>query len=79
MVDGEMMTSHHDLSKTCEQLLVRMIETGDEVVSIFIGQLASEATTQHIQRFMDETYPNAEVEYVNGAQPVYHYLFSVDK
>lgn len=79
MVDGEMMTSHHDLSKTCEQLLARMIETGDEVVSIFIGQLASEATTQHIQRFMDETYPNAEVEYVNGAQPVYHYLFSVDQ
>jgi DAK2 domain fusion protein YloV len=79
MVDGEMMTSHHDLSKTCEQLLIQMLETGDEVVSIFIGQLAPEAATQHLQRFMDETFPNVEVEFVNGSQPVYHYLFSVDK
>lgn len=63
---------------TCQQLLSKMIEEGQEVVTVLVGQDADDQDTSALMGWLQETYPDAEIEKHEGGQPVYHYLFSVE-
>lgn len=63
---------------TCQQLLSKMIEEGQEVVTVLVGNDADDQDTTALMSWLEETYPDAEIEMHEGGQPVYHYLFSVE-
>lgn len=63
---------------TSKQLLAAMVESGDEVITLLTGESASEAETAKLAEWLTEQYPDAEVEFHTGGQPVYDYMFSVE-
>lgn len=78
ILDGKIVASHADLYETCISLLKAMLDHGDEIVSVFVGESAEEAVTERLRSFFDEHYPDAEVEILPGGQPIYSYLFAVE-
>ena len=62
----------------CEGLLGQMLESGDEVVTVLEGEEADAEITASLVSWLEEQYPDAEVEVHQGGQPVYYYLFSVE-
>lgn len=61
-----------------QALLSNMLENGDEIVTILIGAETEFEATDSLSEWLEETYPNVEVEIHEGGQPLYYYLFSVE-
>ncbi len=78
MMDYKLIASDPNPLKVSELLLDRMIERGDEVITLFYGEEASSEWTQAIQNHIEDNYPNTELEIHSGGQPLYAYIISVE-
>ncbi len=67
-----------DVVTTSQELLEKMLESGDEIVTLLTGSDATEESTHALTNWLETQYPNAEVEVHYGGQPIYAYLFSVE-
>jgi len=76
--DGKIKSSEASLMDACKKLLEEMIEEGNEIVTILTGEDAKEEETEELEAFIQEKYPDMEVELHPGGQPLYAYLFSVE-
>ncbi|MEX1029200.1 MAG: DAK2 domain-containing protein [Paenibacillaceae bacterium] len=78
MLDNQLIVSGPSPQLVSEMLLKRMIERGDEVVTLFCGEGANAKWTQGIQSFVFNHYPDIELEIHEGGQPLYPYIISVE-
>ncbi|OPA78593.1 hypothetical protein BVG16_12065 [Paenibacillus selenitireducens] len=76
--NSKIVATKESLVETCQGLLGQMIDNGDEIVTVLVGDDAEQATTEELTAWMAEQYPDAEVEIHTGGQPIYHYIFSVE-
>lgn len=78
MLDNDIAACGADLEAVCRQLAERMIERGDELVTLYAGAEADEAATARLGEHIAARYPDAEVELIDGGQPLYYYLISAE-
>ncbi len=76
--NSKIVATAEDRLATSRNLLAAMIESGDEIITLLAGEGASEAETAELAEWLAAEYPDAEVEFHTGGQPVYDYLFSVE-
>ncbi|QCT02374.1 DAK2 domain fusion protein YloV [Paenibacillus algicola] len=76
--NSKIVAAAADLKTACQQLLGKMLQSGDEIITLLTGEDATEEITEGIARWLEEEYPDAEVEIHYGGQPIYAYLFSVE-
>ncbi|UPK42147.1 DAK2 domain-containing protein [Paenibacillus pabuli] len=76
--NSKIVATDESMLHACEGLLQQMMESGDEVVTILEGDEANPEITAALVAWLEEQYPDAEVEVHLGGQPVYYYLFSVE-
>ncbi|GGH73279.1 DAK2 domain-containing protein [Saccharibacillus endophyticus] len=76
--NSKIVATAEDRLTTSKNLLAAMVESGDEVITLLTGQDASESETAELAEWLTEQYPDAEVEFHTGGQPVYDYMFSVE-
>lgn len=78
LVDGKLVASGADLKQiiaTCFGFITRF---EPELLTIFLGEDATEAGTEALQDEAGRVFPDAEIEVVEGNQPHYQYLISVE-
>lgn len=78
IADSKIVATEEALLPTCQELLGKMMEHGDEIVTILTGEDADESVTRQLAEWVKERFPEAEVEAHAGGQPIYPYLFSVE-
>jgi DAK2 domain fusion protein YloV len=78
MLDNKLVVSNSNKQKASELLLAQMIERGDEIVTIFSGEGTSKHWTEEIESYIENNYPDIELEIHEGGQPLYHYIISVE-
>jgi DAK2 domain fusion protein YloV len=78
MKDNKIVASGSDLFQTCRALLGEMVQSGEEMITIFSGSDTEERQTSELAAYIAETYPEAELEIHKGGQPLYYYIFSVE-
>ena len=49
-----------------------------EMISIYYGADITEEDAQKVADFIEENYPDCEVEVQNGGQPLYYYIVSIE-
>lgn len=76
--NSKIVATEEQLLETSQALLAKMLVGGDEIVTILIGEEATEGITESLVGWLNETYPDVEVETHDGGQPIYYYLFSVE-
>lgn len=76
--NSKIVATDESMLHACEGLLQQMMESGDEVITILEGDEATPEITDALVAWLEEQYPDAEVEVHLGGQPVYYYLFSVE-
>ncbi|MDO3409386.1 DAK2 domain-containing protein [Saccharibacillus sp. CPCC 101409] len=76
--NSKIVATAADRLTTSRTLLSAMIESGDEVVTLLAGEEAVEDETAELADWLSSEYPDAEIEFHSGGQPVYDYLFSVE-
>ena len=49
-----------------------------EIISIYYGADTTEEAANEIAAYMEETYPDCDIEVQPGGQPIYYYVISVE-
>ncbi|SCS96689.1 fatty acid kinase catalytic subunit FakA [Staphylococcus caeli] len=78
LVEDKIVTSNADQFETTKGLLAEMIHEDSEIITMIVGEDADDAVTSNIEAWLEETYPEVELDQHDGQQPVYQYLFSVE-
>ncbi len=78
IADSKIVATEENMIATCQELLSQMLVNGDEIVTILTGEEAKEGETLQLTGWINEHYPDVEVEAHEGGQPIYYYLFSVE-
>ncbi|WP_254352169.1 DAK2 domain-containing protein, partial [Paenibacillus dendritiformis] len=78
IANGKIVVTTESMSDTLQQLLSKMLENGGEVITLLTGEEATAEDTEALVEWLNEHYPDAEVEVHEGGQPIYAYLISVE-
>jgi DAK2 domain fusion protein YloV len=76
--DGKIVASEKDMITTSKSLLHEMISEDDEIVTILVGGDTSTEQSNDLLSFVEENYPEMEIETHRGGQPLYSFIFSVE-
>jgi DAK2 domain fusion protein YloV len=78
LVDGELVLAGEDLDTMVLDVLHKMDAEDAEILTLYCGETVSEENAQELVGRIEATFPQAEVEIVDGGQPHYHYILSVE-
>ena len=57
------------------ELLDKMVDKSDALISIYYGRDEPEEEAQHILSALSDRFAEADVELYYGGQPLYYYIF----
>ncbi|HFO2204024.1 TPA: fatty acid kinase catalytic subunit FakA [Staphylococcus aureus] len=78
LIEDKIVSSQSDQLTTVTELLNEMLAEDSEILTVIIGQDAEQAVTDNMINWVEEQYPDVEVEVHEGGQPIYQYFFSVE-
>jgi len=78
MLNRKLVYANHSLEKTCLGLLEKANAADYELITVFYGADVTKQDARHIADTIGETYPNLEVEVMDGGQPHYHFILSIE-
>ncbi|MGN1343341.1 MAG: DAK2 domain-containing protein [Traorella sp.] len=76
--EKEIIVSQKDKLETTKYLLSSLLDENSELVTIFTGEDVNEEESEIIEGYLLENYPDVEVEMIDGGQPVYSFIISVE-
>src|SRR5690625_3893488 len=78
LADGEIKASDPDKLNTTKKLLSDLIDEDDEILTIIQGEDATDKEVEDITAYVEDEFPEIEVEVHLGNQPIYTYIFAVE-
>ncbi|MCT1797250.1 DAK2 domain-containing protein [Aerococcus viridans] len=78
IIDGKIVSEDADLVKETISMINQMVDEDKELVTLIFGEETDQATAELIAEAVEEANEDIEVEIVDGGQPVYHFLASVE-
>jgi len=78
LIDGFLAGSGEDQAQVTIRMLNEMRTSEKEIITIFYGDSVTASVAQELADQIRREYPSQEVEMINGGQPHYHYIISVE-
>ncbi|MGB9880786.1 MAG: DAK2 domain-containing protein, partial [Anaerolineae bacterium] len=78
LLNGELVEANDDLLKVTQAVLRRIDMERYEIITVYWGEAVTQEQTEQLVSWIAERYPDKEVELVEGKQPHYHYIISVE-
>ena len=75
-MDGELIFAGEELDAVVLDVLREMGAQDAEILTLYCGESVAEESAQELVARIEATFPQAEVEIVEGGQPHYHYILS---
>ncbi|MBC7262044.1 MAG: DAK2 domain-containing protein, partial [Chloroflexi bacterium] len=78
LLNGELVEANDDLLKVTQAVLRRIDMERYEIITVYWGEAVTQEQAEQLVSWIAERYPDKEVELVEGKQPHYHYIISVE-
>lgn len=78
IADGAILVADTDLEAALRGLVAAILPPGAELLTVLVGEGASTAITKTLGAWMSELHPRMRVSIVEGGQPLYPYLVSIE-
>ena len=78
LMDGALLGSYTELDKLFAALGDKAEEYSPAVVSVYYGEDVSDGDAEGAGELFTSRFPDAEISVVNGGQPVYYYMISIE-
>ena len=79
LTGGKITFVDNDLEKTVLKLLKQMIKRDSQFVTVITGEDVTEDQAAQIEAAVEEKYGSkVELTFINGGQPIYYYIISVE-
>ena len=78
LLDGSLLGSNSDISALVEKLNEALTEFSPEFITIYYGEDVNAEAAGEIKAMITGANPSAEMNLINGGQPVYYYMISAE-
>lgn len=78
LAEGKIILSTPEMMDAAKQVLEGLMDEDSEIITIIFGEDATAEQADELQNFIEENYPDAEVEIVEGKQSLYPFILSVE-
>ena len=78
LAEGKIILSTPEMMDAAKKVLEGLMDDDSEIVTIIYGEDATAEQSDELQSFIEENYPDAEVEIVEGKQSLYPFILSVE-
>lgn len=76
--EGKIVVTDENKNKAAIALLKNIISEDDEIITILQGEDANEDDLSELELFLEDNFPDIEIEAHNGEQPLYPFIFAVE-
>ncbi len=76
--DKKILAKSNSIDDTVLALIDKLKEDSHEVITLYYGQDVKEEDAAALAEKVAEAFPDCDVDYHNGGQPVYYYLLSLE-
>lgn len=78
LLNGELVEANDNLQEVTQAVLQRIDMQRYEVITIYWGDAVTQEQAEQLASWIAARYPDKEVDLVEGKQPYYHYIISVE-
>ena len=78
LLDGKLIGSFTETSEMLERMCEAFAEFDPELLTVYYGENVTQKDAESAAAVLEEKLPDAELTVVNGGQPVYYYMISVE-
>ncbi|WP_058485324.1 DAK2 domain-containing protein [Defluviitalea phaphyphila] len=78
LIEGNIEVVSNNLEEATKELINNIVDEDSEIVSIYYGEDVEEKEAQKVKEYIEENYPDCEVEIHFGGQSLYYYILSVE-
>ena len=78
LLDGELTASGSTLKEVVQEMLRQMKADEQEIITMYYGEGIAGTEAERLADEIQASYPDQEVELVDGGQPHYHYILSAE-
>ena len=78
LLDGKLIGSFTEMPAVLGQMSEAFNELEPEIITVYYGEDVSDDDAEQTAGVLEKAFPDAEVTVVNGGQPVYYYMISVE-
>ena len=76
--DKTILSVGKDISETTKDMIAQMVDEDSELISVYYGEDTAAEDADALGAYLEETYPDCDVEVHSGGQPIYYYVVSVE-
>ncbi|MGN1227614.1 MAG: DAK2 domain-containing protein, partial [Christensenellales bacterium] len=78
MSNKKIVAKSSDITEATIQLVDKMLDNESINITLFYGDKINEAEAEKVKEKLEEKYSLCDVNIINGGQPIYYYLVSVE-
>ncbi len=79
LLGGKVTFTDTDLEKSVLKLLKKMVKPDSEFITVIYGEDVTQSQAESIEAQINEKFGSkAEITFINGGQPIYYYILSVE-
>ena len=78
LLDGKLIGSFTEMPAMLNKMSEAFTELEPEIITVYYGEAVSGEDAETTAGTIEKAFPDAEVTVVNGGQPVYYYMISVE-
>ncbi|WP_242491844.1 DAK2 domain-containing protein [Miniphocaeibacter massiliensis] len=75
---GKILSTGKKLNKVTLDLLSKIIDEESSLITVYYGNDIEDKLVNDLERKLTRLYPDSDIEFVNGEQPLYYYIISVE-
>ncbi|MDD7379276.1 MAG: DAK2 domain-containing protein [Lachnospiraceae bacterium] len=76
--DRTILSVGGDRDDTLKDMIAQLMDEDAAIISLYYGEEVTEEEAEEIGAYLEETYPDVDVEVEFGGQPIYYYIISVE-
>lgn len=78
LLDGSLVGNYSDFAALLQAVADAVEELEPEIISVYYGEDVQQTAADEVGVVLETAFPDADVNVVNGGQPVYYYMISIE-
>ncbi|HBR07746.1 MAG TPA: dihydroxyacetone kinase, partial [Clostridiales bacterium] len=78
LLDGALVGSFASTAKLFDELSWVVDDLSPSIITVYYGEDVEETEAERTAKMFKDCFPDAELSVVNGGQPVYYYMISIE-
>ncbi len=76
--NNRILNKGNDIKNVTKELITKMLAPEDETVTLYYGEGVMEEDAQCLCDELTSLYPDMDIDFHKGGQPLYHYIISIE-